>query len=124
MDRLNTPPSDEDQLLQTESLRIEKRRESQVDDIPLTPRSGLTADEEEEEEEEVWSMEDDKVLLMHVLGLPLKHVKWKEAENQFQDRHLAKMCADRWEYIKKQMLKDIIDLATSGECNNKKDEFL
>lgn len=123
LDRLNTPPSDEDQL-QTETLGIGRRRDSQLDDLPLTPRSGMEEDEEDEAEgANTWSMNDDKELLMHVLSLPLKHIKWKELENQFQDRHLAKMCADRWDYIKKQLLKDI-DLTTKEYNANKKSDFV
>ncbi|KAI8062809.1 uncharacterized protein B0P05DRAFT_556203 [Gilbertella persicaria] len=104
LDRLNTPPTDEDSLT-LDPLKV--RRSSREDDIlPATPRS-ITLDDSDDEE---WSLEEDKELLMHVLGSNVKNVKWKELEGQFGDRHLAKMCSERWEFIKEQLLKDITSL--------------
>ena len=80
--------------------------------LPPTPHSIVTLDESSDEEngaldhEKDWSMKDDKELLEHVLGLPMNHLKWKCLEAQFNNRHMAKMCAERWELLKKQLLKD------------------
>lgn len=95
LERPDTPPTDEE----AENLKIRE--------LPSTPRSSPLLDESDDEKMEDWSLNDDKELLSHVLGLPLKHIKWKQVEQNFQDRHLAKMCADRWEYLKKQLIKDI-----------------
>lgn len=99
LERPDTPPTDDDQF-QTDVLKV---GDVQDDSLPLTPRSSFISTDEEVD----WSLKDDKELLIHVLGSPLKHVKWKQVEQNFEDRHLAKMCADRWEYLKTQLLKDI-----------------
>ncbi|KAI7904588.1 uncharacterized protein BX663DRAFT_502891 [Cokeromyces recurvatus] len=122
--RLDTPPNDDEEfnenLLSANNKIIKKRRSSEDNAntaLPLTPRSFTTLDDEEEkndlDEEKIWTIEDDKELLEHVLELPMKYVKWKELETKFDDRHLAKMCYERWEYIKKQMLKDVKNVAST-----------
>lgn len=81
--------------------------------LPPTPRSIIALDESDDElydddgGHSLWTMEDDKELLEHVFGLPTKNIKWKAVETQFDDRHLAKMCCERWDYLKKQLIKDI-----------------
>lgn len=106
LDRLNTPPSDEDHH---HSKR--QRRDSSIvtDELPPTPRSIIAMDESSDDETEIkkdWSFEDDEELLTHVFGLPMNNFKWKQVETQFGDRHMAKMCSERWDYLKKQLLKD------------------
>lgn len=101
-----------------------QRRDSSIltDELPPTPRSILALDESSDDEnnnhamdtekkksateEKNWSIEDDEQLLSHVLGLPMNNFKWKGLESQFGDRHMAKMCAERWDFLKKQLLKD------------------
>jgi hypothetical protein len=94
-----------------------------LDELPPTPRSvtlamdELSSDEEggamiikkkeAEETEQEWTLSDDENLLMHVLGLPMNNLKWKKLETQFGDRHMAKMCFERWDFLKKQLIKDI-----------------
>ncbi|KAI8354129.1 hypothetical protein EDC96DRAFT_516936 [Choanephora cucurbitarum] len=98
-ERLDTPPaSDED----SQSLSSPERNI-----LPTTPRSNTDESEDELKQAEDWTVEDDKALLMHVLNLPSKHVKWKEAELLFNNRHLSIICADRWEFIKQHLLKDV-----------------
>ena len=121
LDRLNTPPTDEEsQRHYSPSLDkdVKRRRRSIKEDmLPSTPRSIIALDESDDDLYNVddgddggqshWTMEDDRELLEHVLGLPTKNVKWKAVETQFDDRHLAKMCCERWDYLKKQLIKDI-----------------
>lgn len=98
-DRLDTPPTDDD------AIKVLLRRDSEESAysfLPPTPRSPLELLDDEEEE---WSLEDDKLLLSHVLGFK-KNIKWKEAEAKMNDRHLAMNCSERWEFLKKQLLKD------------------
>lgn len=111
MDRLHTPPS-EDEEHQRKKKR--QRRSSSIftEDLPLTPHSIVATDLSDEEEIELnnkedWEIEEDEVLLTHVLGLPLNNFKWKKLEAQFGDRHMAKMCSERWVFLKKQLVKDI-----------------
>lgn len=107
LDRLDTPPSDEDH----QQLKRQRRHSSiATDELPPTPRSITTMDESSDEETEIkkdWTLDDDEELLTHVLGLPTINIKWKQVETQFGDRHMAKMCAERWDYLKKQLLKDV-----------------
>lgn len=111
LDRLNTPPTDEESHHSpVSSEKKTRRRESIKEDmLPSTPRSIIALDESDDDESgnTMWTMEDDKELLEHVLGLPMKNIKWKAVETQFDDRHLAKMCSERWDYLKKQLIKDI-----------------
>jgi hypothetical protein len=102
LDRLNTPPSDEEPNHEYE--KIPRRQSKQEEMLPPTPRSAL---EDSDEEEEEWTVNDDEELIKHVFGLPMKNVKWKQVETQFQDRHLAKMCSERWDFLKRQLLRDI-----------------
>jgi hypothetical protein len=98
-DRLDTPPTDDD------AIKVLLRRDSEESAysfLPPTPRSPLESLDDEEDE---WSLEDDKALLSHVLGFK-KNIKWKEAEVKMNDRHLAMNCSERWEFLKKQLLKD------------------
>lgn len=53
-----------------------------------------------------WTEHDDRLLLSHVLGVP-QNFKWKELETIFEQKHLSKICRDRWTLLKKEMLKDI-----------------
>ncbi|KAL7322207.1 hypothetical protein PS15p_211862 [Mucor circinelloides] len=118
LDRLNTPPTDEDSQRQyspSHDKDVKRRRSIKEDMLPSTPRSIIALDESDDDlygddddgGHSLWTMEDDKELLEHVLGLPTKNIKWKAVETQFDDRHLAKMCSERWEYLKKQLIKDI-----------------
>lgn len=123
---------------------MQKRRESylvQLDELPPTPRSitlamdELSSDEEgatntvmeeekKEEGEEEWSFQDDENLLMHVLNLPMNNLKWKKLETQFGDRHMAKMCCERWDFIKKQLIKDIKIVVKEEEADKNSDSVL
>ncbi|KAF7722420.1 hypothetical protein EC973_003159 [Apophysomyces ossiformis] len=78
-------------------------------DMPPTPKS-LDSDDDVEED---WTLNDDQILLHHVLELP-PPVKWKEIETLFGSRHMAKMCCERWEFLRKRLLKDM-DRFTSME---------
>ncbi|KAI7886150.1 hypothetical protein K492DRAFT_203473 [Lichtheimia hyalospora FSU 10163] len=53
-----------------------------------------------------WTEHDDRLLLSHVLGVP-QNFKWKELETIFEQKHLSKICRDRWTLLRKEMLKDI-----------------
>ncbi|KAI8968914.1 hypothetical protein BDF20DRAFT_132655 [Mycotypha africana] len=131
LDRLDTPPRDGNQQLmkglERPSLSPSEffiKGSGNASSLPLTPRShtstpspSLDGDDEDEEApcsseptiEKDWTLEDDKEILLHVLGLPLtKNIKWKEVEKQFGNRHVARMCSERWAYIKKQLINDII----------------
>lgn len=114
MDRLNTPPSDEDPSHEYEKM-AQRRKSKEEDMLPLTPRSGL---DESDEEEERWTVNDDEELIKHVFGLPMKNVKWRHVEAQFQDRHLAKMCSERWDFLKRQLLRDIATTKETLLTNN------
>lgn len=112
MDRLNTPPSDED------SHHVKRqRRDSSItlaEELPPTPRSVEAMDEFSDDEnvdrklhEQKWTIEEDEKLLTHILNLPMNNFKWKGLESQFGDRHMAKMCSERWNFLKKQLMKDM-----------------
>lgn len=108
LDRLNTPPTDDDH----HQLKRQRRQSSiATDELPPTPRSMTAMDESSDEEttelKKDWTLEDDEELLAHVFSLPTTNLKWKLVETQFADRHRAKMCAERWDYIKKQLLNDV-----------------
>lgn len=119
LDRLNTPPTDEESQRHhspSHDKDVKRRRSIKEDMLPSTPRSIIALDESDDElydddgddgGHSLWTMEDDRELLEHVLGLPTKNIKWKAVETQFDDRHLAKMCSERWDYLKKQLIKDI-----------------
>lgn len=116
LDRLNTPPTDEESQRHcspSPDKDAKRRRSIKEDMLPPTPRSIIALDESDDElydddgGHSLWTMEDDKELLEHVFGLPTKNIKWKAVETQFDDRHLAKMCCERWDYLKKQLIKDI-----------------
>jgi hypothetical protein len=121
LDRLNTPPSDDDTMMKRQ------RRGSSIltEELPPTPRSMLTLDELSDDETGVmeakktkgWTLEEDEQLLTHVLGLPMNNFKWKSLESQFGDRHMAKMCAERWDYIKKQILNDARTIVKEEEAS-------
>jgi hypothetical protein len=96
LDRLNTPPSDEEC----------NNKVTILEELPPTPRT-MDFDEETTTAEEEWTFEDDENLLKHVLGLPMNNFKWKQVEGQFGDRHMSKMCSERWDFLKKQLLKDV-----------------
>ncbi|KAI9469010.1 MAG: hypothetical protein EXX96DRAFT_654629 [Benjaminiella poitrasii] len=136
LNRLDTPPNDDDNENSLSANNNKRRNSNSIEDanltLPLTPRSFIALEEEdkneddkkrEKREEDVWTMENDKELLKHVLELPMKYVKWKELESKFGGRHLARMCSERWEYIKKQILKDIdqvtVDASKENEGNTK-----
>ncbi|CEP11503.1 hypothetical protein [Parasitella parasitica] len=124
LDRLNTPPTDEDsQHWEVPSGReIKKMRRESIKEemLPCTPGSIIALDDSDDEESDnsAWTMEEDKELLEHVLGLPVKNVKWKAVEAQFDDRHLAKMCSERWDYLKKQLIKDIHHILIEEQDGN------
>jgi hypothetical protein len=119
MDRLNTPPSDEDPSHEYEKM-TQRRESKQEEMLPPTPRSAL---DDSDEDEEGWTVNDDEELIKHVFGLPMKNVKWKQVETQFQDRHLAKMCSERWDFLKKQLLKDIANTKDALLTNKIDDNF-
>lgn len=112
LDRLNTPPSDED----SQHVKRQRRDSSIIltEELPPTPRSVEAMDESSDEEnvykkaqEQEWTIEEDEQLLTHILNLPLNNFKWKGLESHFGDRHMAKMCAERWNFLKKQLMKDM-----------------
>ncbi|KAI8997036.1 hypothetical protein BDB01DRAFT_769606 [Pilobolus umbonatus] len=57
---------------------------------------------------EIWTHEDDMVLLNHVLH-HLHGGGWNELEIRFDGRHSARLCYDRWKYLKSLLLKGITD---------------
>ncbi|KAG0169154.1 hypothetical protein DFQ28_003177 [Apophysomyces sp. BC1034] len=71
-------------------------------DMPPTPKS-LDSDDDIEED---WTLTDDQMLMNHVFELP-PLVKWKEIETLLGTRHMAKMCCERWEFLRKRLLKDM-----------------
>ncbi|KAI8077600.1 hypothetical protein BDF21DRAFT_421370 [Thamnidium elegans] len=117
LDRLNTPPSDGEQ----HHTQKRQRRGSSIitEDLPPTPHSIVAMDDTSDEETETtneWQVEDDEQLLAHVLGVPLNNFKWKKVETQFGDRHMAKMCSERWEFLKKQLIKDMRAIVKEKDC--------
>ncbi|KAI9481335.1 MAG: hypothetical protein EXX96DRAFT_566281 [Benjaminiella poitrasii] len=57
---------------------------------------------------EIWTHEDDMILLNHVLH-HLHVGGWTELEVKFSGRHSARLCYDRWKYLKSLLLKGITD---------------
>ncbi|RCI06980.1 hypothetical protein CU098_000970, partial [Rhizopus stolonifer] len=57
---------------------------------------------------EPWTHEDDMILLNHVLH-HLYAGGWSELEVRFNGRHSARLCYDRWKYLRSLLLKGITD---------------
>ncbi|KAI7868996.1 hypothetical protein BDF14DRAFT_413316 [Spinellus fusiger] len=97
-----------------EKEAFEDSKSIPVEHLPLTPSSLPMddSDEEEEAEEEeesmdLWTLEEDKEILAHGLGFPLAN-KWREVESEFDERHRADMCYERWMYLKRRLVGDIL----------------
>ncbi|OBZ85460.1 hypothetical protein A0J61_06502 [Choanephora cucurbitarum] len=57
---------------------------------------------------ELWTHEDDILLLSYVL-YSLRGGGWSELEARFNGRHSARLCYDRWKYLKSLLLKNLLD---------------
>ncbi|KAF7727920.1 hypothetical protein EC973_006919 [Apophysomyces ossiformis] len=55
---------------------------------------------------EVWTHEDDMALLDHVLT-HLQGGRWRDLETKLEGRHSARLCSDRWQFLRKHMLKGL-----------------
>ncbi|KAI8388421.1 uncharacterized protein BYT42DRAFT_559998 [Radiomyces spectabilis] len=55
---------------------------------------------------EIWTHEDDMVLVDHVLTR-LQGGRWRELEAKLGGRHNARLCRERWQFLRKLLLKGI-----------------
>ncbi|KAG0165831.1 hypothetical protein DFQ28_008256 [Apophysomyces sp. BC1034] len=55
---------------------------------------------------EIWTHEDDMALLDHVLT-HLQGGRWRDLESKLDGRHSARLCSDRWQFLRKHLLKGL-----------------
>ncbi|KAF7724450.1 hypothetical protein EC973_000959 [Apophysomyces ossiformis] len=85
---------------------------------PSPPLNGLEINssdslEKKKHDHKSWTLKDDKILLHHVLSR-LHGGRWQEAETKLGGRHTARQCAERWQHLKKLLLKGIDKTGTQG----------
>ncbi|KAI9486391.1 MAG: hypothetical protein EXX96DRAFT_473398 [Benjaminiella poitrasii] len=62
---------------------------------------------------EAWTLEDDKILMAHVLTR-LSGCRWKEAAAKLRGRHSAELCEKRWETLKDLLIRGARKSGTRG----------
>ncbi|KAI7906973.1 uncharacterized protein BX663DRAFT_494387 [Cokeromyces recurvatus] len=62
---------------------------------------------------EAWTIEDDRILLTHVLTR-LSKCRWKEAEAKLKGRHSAELCEKRWELLRNLLIRSTQKSGTRG----------
>lgn len=128
-----TPPRDISLLQQQQNQQQERRRESQDSIVyhspPLSDSSSsssigghspkLSSAEEANAAAatikgyETWTMEDDKILMAHVLTR-LSGCRWKEAELKLRGRHNAVICEQRWQVLRDLLIRGANKSGTRG----------
>jgi Myb-like DNA-binding domain len=66
-----------------------------------------------------WSLEDDRILLEHVLQ---NHkAQWMIVEQELQKKHTATLCSERWNCLKRKILdgytSSLATRPTENKCN-------
>jgi hypothetical protein len=119
-----TPPRDQ-QANSNEEEGGERRRESEdaimynsppLSDNTATPSPKLSTNEGPEaiiKGYETWTMEDDKILMAHVLTR-LSGCRWKEAELKLRGRHSATVCENRWQVLRDLLIRSADKSGTQG----------
>lgn len=62
---------------------------------------------------ETWTMDDDKVLMAHVLTR-LSGCRWNEAEAKLRGRHSAAHCEKRWQLLRNLLIRGADKTGTRG----------
>ncbi|KAK4510456.1 COPII coat GTPase [Mucor velutinosus] len=62
---------------------------------------------------ETWTMDDDKILMAHVLTR-LSGCRWKEAEAKLRGKHSADVCEKRWEVLRSLLIRGANKSGTQG----------
>ncbi|KAL9539557.1 hypothetical protein MBANPS3_010194 [Mucor bainieri] len=62
---------------------------------------------------ETWTMDDDKILMAHVLTR-LSGCRWQEAEAKLRGKHSADVCEKRWEVLRSLLIRGANKSGTRG----------
>lgn len=99
---------------QSKGKEAENQDSITEDTLPPRTRSSMIDDRSMDE----WTAKDDQILLAHVFDEQPSSKVWKELENVLGSQHLAQTCCDRWDFLKRRLLKD---LAGESERRNVKE---
>ncbi|KAI7850390.1 hypothetical protein BDC45DRAFT_248178 [Circinella umbellata] len=61
---------------------------------------------------EIWTREDDRILIEHMLNPTHPGERWRELEAKLEGRHTAKLCSHRWEYLQSFFLKALENVSS------------